>query len=297
MAYSSKEKFAFFFSAIDGKGHQYICLCGTSRTGNVKRAGYANFVSNIDRMHPDWEARMALGIKRRTRDTHVDKKGTAVFGWLEQLVPDCRPLHFVESDLARKYSSLALICQETWKKYMLSVESAVVSRLQKLPKGAKYGLIFDGWSDGNRHYFATFISHRNENDTPLLNPICFQPLLKESDLSAASHQDLFFTVLSSFELLPEYLLFLTGHNCSVNKALSNSLGVPLVGCASHRFNLAVNRYLRDFEPSLGKVHDVCSKLRTIKDLARLGAKGTALHPRIRNKNSMEQHKLNAFAIL
>ncbi|ETN16032.1 hypothetical protein PPTG_06264 [Phytophthora nicotianae INRA-310] len=39
-------------------------------------------------------------------------------------------------------------------------------------------------------------------------------------------------------------MFVVGDNCAVNKRLAHLMGVPLVGCASHRLNLAVRRFLK-----------------------------------------------------
>ena len=39
------------------------------------------------------------------------------------------------------------------------------------------------------------------------------------------------------------IIYLVQDNCSVNKKLSRNLGIPLVGCNSHKLNLAVQMYL------------------------------------------------------
>ena len=51
------------------------------------------------------------------------------------------------------------------------------------------------------------------------------------------------------QLLPNFkwsmidIIYLVGNNCSVKKELSRNLGIPLVGCNSHKLNLAVQMYL------------------------------------------------------
>lgn len=42
------------------------------------------------------------------------------------------------------------------------------------------------------------------------------------------------------------VIALIADNCSVNKSISNIREVPLLGCASHRFQLAVNEILEEY---------------------------------------------------
>ncbi|ETI30008.1 hypothetical protein F443_22873 [Phytophthora nicotianae P1569] len=41
-----------------------------------------------------------------------------------------------------------------------------------------------------------------------------------------------------------------GDNCAVNRRLARLMGVPLVGCANNRLNLAVRRFLKPYEKEL-----------------------------------------------
>ncbi|ETK70879.1 hypothetical protein L915_21792 [Phytophthora nicotianae] len=77
------------------------------------------------------------------------------------------------------------------------------------------------------------------------------------------------------------VLFLVGDNYEVNKQLANLMGVPLVGCASHRLNLAVREYLAPHEDALAEVQALMRKLRTLKQAAKLRTKSvvTLLQPK------------------
>ncbi|KAG6586859.1 Hydroxyacylglutathione hydrolase [Phytophthora cinnamomi] len=70
--------------------------------------------------------------------------------------------------------------------------------------------------------------------------------------------------------------FLVSDNCSTNQATVTRLGCPLIGCASHRFNLAVNKFLTDHEPALDEVNNVMSQLRRTNNAAEV-SKHTELH--------------------
>ncbi|POM64907.1 Hypothetical protein PHPALM_19499, partial [Phytophthora palmivora] len=75
-------------------------------------------------------------------------------------------------------------------------------------------------------------------------------------------------------------LFLVGDNCAVNRLLATRMGVPLVGCASHRLNRAVQADLQQHEEDLATVQALMVRLRTLKQSAKLRQK-TTLRPVIR----------------
>jgi hypothetical protein len=106
-------------------------------------------------------------------------------------------------------------------------------------------------------------------------------LLDVTDLSANSQSALILETLQIYGRNISNVVCIIGDNCSTNKSTANKLGVPLLGCASHRFNLAVNFYLKDFESKLEKVSQISRKRRTIKNSAELGKK-TPLRPVLRN---------------
>ena len=66
-----------------------------------------------------------------------------------------------------------------------------------------------------------------------------------------------------------------------NKAIANRACVPLIGCASHRFNLAVQDLLSEEEAALSKVNHLMVKLGTLLLGAKL-RKLTPLRPKTRN---------------
>ncbi|ETM98665.1 hypothetical protein PPTG_19362 [Phytophthora nicotianae INRA-310] len=75
--------------------------------------------------------------------------------------------------------------------------------------------------------------------------------------------------------------FLVADNCSINKRIATLLDLPLVRCASHRYNLAVNRSLAPYEAELAAVNDLMVQLRHCNNAAEL-AKHTELKPIKRN---------------
>ena len=79
----------------------------------------------------------------------------------------------------------------------------------------------------------------------------------------------------------ESLIYLVADNAAVNTRLSDLLGIPMIGCASHRFNLACKKYLEDSENVIQKIHSLMVNLRQVKQAGKLRTK-TPLEPVIRN---------------
>jgi hypothetical protein len=62
----------------------------------------------------------------------------------------------------------------------------------------------------------------------------------------------------------ESVLCFVGDNCSTNKRLAAICSIPLIGCASHRFNLAVKEILKQHKHLVDKVEKLMIKCRTLK---------------------------------
>lgn len=60
----------------------------------------------------------------------------------------------------------------------------------------------------------------------------------------------------------ENVVAIIGDNCNVNQSISNKLSIPLIGCSSHRFQLAIKDFLQDYGQLLMQVHNPMVKLRT-----------------------------------
>ncbi|KAG2781249.1 hypothetical protein PC116_g3946 [Phytophthora cactorum] len=135
----------------------------------------------------------------------------------------------------------------------------------------RFGLVFDGWSHALEHYVAVFARYEvaGEVRCPLL---CMAPLVNEEsdDLSAATHRAFLIEVLlRDYNKRLEQCLFLVGDNCSVNRRLATLMGVPLIGCASHRVNRAVAAQLCEHANDLDSVQALMLKLRTSSLSAKL----------------------------
>jgi hypothetical protein len=133
------------------------------------------------------------------------------------------------------------------------------------------GLLFDGWSEDTSHFVAVFACYEGKGGNAVLRLLAVAPLLTETDFGAESHREYLESTLKCYDLTLDNVSFLVGDNCNTNKALSRMANKPLIGCASHRFNLGVKSFYSSDEALLSKVNTLMSKLRTLKNSARLRA--------------------------
>lgn len=276
---TNKEVCAIYFSQTE-EPNEYICKCGTKR----KKAGssYQNLMQHILKDHKDY---LEIMKTQRTILSFVDSKSQNVWTWLKFIILKGLPFVWCDDKDVRDFSKAKSITVKTFKKYMCSLTKIVEMEISKLlPE--KFGLMIDGWSDGPRHFFAIFACTYKQESFLL----SFSPPIEAGDLSALSLQGLISFALSIYGKTLQNVSFFVGDNCSVNRKLSRDTGnscifqnieIPLVGCASHRLNLAVKEYLEPYEPQLSKVDNLMKKLKTIKYAALLEKK-TELRPVSRN---------------
>jgi len=146
------------------------------------------------------------------------------------------------------------------------VEKNVVKFMPK-----KIAVQFDGWSDGTTHYMAT-IGCFNLDDEYQEVLLGIEPLPDETSLCEKQHAEGLKWQLEVHGKKVEDVLALIGDHHSVNGRMSKDLKIPAVGCAAHRFNLAINYWLErkpEYEDVIERVHVVMTKLRTLKNAAKL----------------------------
>ena len=120
--------------------------------------------------------------------------------------------------------------------------------------------MIDGWTKNSTHFVGVFASYSAANsqgyDSALLS---FSPLFSETSFTANDHYQFLEWLLSVSGKTMSDVIAIIGDNAEVNKALSNLCEKPLIGCASHRFNLAVSLFLRDHAEIINKISDIMIK--------------------------------------
>ena len=118
----------------------------------------------------------------------------------------------------------------------------------------------DEWSEGGtcNHYMAVFAAFQSKDLKP-------QALSNGIFISFGSNQVEFFEfTLGVFKLTLSDVLFITGDNCTTSLKVAKLINVPIIGCASHRFNLAVLKHLEPCSDILEKISNLMKKAITLK---------------------------------
>ena len=143
--------------------------------------------------------------------------------------------------------------------------------------------MLDGWTDdSSNHYIALFAIYWCPTRKKVCRPLlAIAPLLDPTHYTAEKHAEYVTYILHLYGKSMSNVICFVGDNCETNQSMAGILGSYLIECASYKLNLAVQKYLQDYEPLLNKVHVLMSKLGTLKQRAKLRQK-TQLSPVTRN---------------
>lgn len=90
-------------------------------------------------------------------------------------------------------------------------------------------------------------------------------------MNSEAHCKFFEETLAMYQKSTNQVSFFSGDNCSVNRKIANIYNIPLVGCYSHRLNLAAKRHIKlsNMEDLLTRVNRIMVELSGIKKRAEL----------------------------
>ncbi|KAG4060617.1 hypothetical protein PC123_g4483 [Phytophthora cactorum] len=232
----------------------FRCRCSRVRQ-KAPRTGYSNLVSHVRSQHPDFEKVMRYAVPAET-DTLVPwirRRSLNLFGWLRWTVMCNLPLQFCENPETIRYSNLDLIGEEQ----LLEGIACVVQHVKTIIRSElsdHFDLKLDGWSHNSEHYLADFVCYELGGQ-PRCQLLAMAPLVQApgQDLSTQGHVDFLRDKLSQdYGKTLENCLYLVGDKCATKRRLASLMGVPLVGCASRRLNLATQSLLENFKDELAK---------------------------------------------
>ncbi|KAE8903569.1 hypothetical protein PF010_g6492 [Phytophthora fragariae] len=271
--FSIRQVCSYFYKAVtdsqDEPTSYFRCQCSVVRK-QAPKPGYSNLFDHILKRHPDFVATMmASGTNTATLVSFIDQKSQTVFCRLDWTTACNLPFTWCEDPIVAKYTNLEHLSSETLLKYAhLVVRQVEIDIGLALP--VIFGIMFDGWTFQSEHYTAVYavFEHDGRADKVLL---AFAPLIDNdvADHSSASHVKFLEGILPFFGRDISDVVYLVGDNCAVNSKLADLLDIPLVGCASHRLNLAVQVFMADYEPLLGKIQELMRKLRNLNHSAKL----------------------------
>ena len=203
-----------------------------------------------------------------------------MFQWIELIVMKNLPVGFIDCPYVRNMSKLRPVSVKTLRQHVIALSNVMKEKIKaELP--SKFVVVFDGWTEGTEHFIAisasyTVIDSTTGKEVPVQVMLSMQPLLSDGieGMTAADHLQHISSVLGMYGKRCSDILCLAGDNCSVNQCMARTLQVPLLGCGSHKLNLAVRLWI-DEEPGLAailsKVSNVMKKASTLKVASKLRA--------------------------
>ncbi|KAL0218116.1 hypothetical protein RCL1_008964 [Eukaryota sp. TZLM3-RCL] len=266
MTFTSKEICNAFFELVEQeepssprgrKRDLYRCKienCGAERRVEVS-SGYSNLLSHIKQAHPDYLDVMPTLLSQNKNSIlkyAVKDKAMNTFYWIDWVIGDLREFHFVESSATREYSKLKSISSETLIRHAELLNSTLKEEIAELMRSRPFGIVLDGWEEhsSNTEFVAIFAAIAEHKGLILLALTPFtlsdddngegeQEIFNSNDVmfGASQYRELLAATLSEYQTTLEKVCFLVGDNCATNKKLADLCGVPLVGCASHRWAL------------------------------------------------------------
>jgi len=280
------------------------CFAGHSNLANHARTRHSEEVKSKLTDALKGPTRGALG-NWITVTKVVSPEAKNMFGWIEWIVMADLPVTVVENEFYKKRSTLESTTYKTVMKHMEALLRLIKENIKRgLPP--TFGIIFDGWSCDGEHYIGIFATWVRDDGSVVKRLIaCGVQDLPETVEAAASFGftaddigDYLFDVLASYGHDFSSLEFLTGDNAYVNGALCTKIeawiyrnkgirrSVPLVGCASHKLNLAVQFLCSESEnpiwsAAISRVHTLMVSLKSLKNRVKL-AVVTSLNPELRN---------------
>lgn len=270
-----------YFTRLEGKSSHWKCRCG--QTVKQSSTGYTNLCNHVLNAHPE-SLTMTTDMKGQSLINHhfYPPRVLAMYVWLDMIIKGLLPFSFVEKEYVFRNMKVGKVSLGSFMLYFSKLYQGVVHKATaKLPE--EFALVFDGWSAGNRvHYmgiFATFPSSLTGTYTKVL--LSFAPVGSGESLTAEAHYDHTGNVLSLFKKSWGNVLCLIGDNCSTNRKLARLAKRPFIGCASHRFNLAVKKIVEKDKMIIDKVNRLMKKLKTTIPSARLRC-ATHLVPKTTN---------------
>jgi len=245
----SKSVCKFFFRELD----KHVWQCKKCLKTKTKNGGWTNLLSHIrtcvgkdyekdyrdhQKVAPTAMSGFLVRVSEREREMYL---------WIKFIVMKNLPVSFVDCPFMRDIVRLKPVCTKTLRSNILSLWEVLRETLRReLPR--KFVVVFDGWTEGAHHYIgvaASYMKVVDGKEVAKQTMLSMKPLLADGiqGMRAADHLEHLSRILETYGKTCDNILCLVGNNCSVNQSMARLLNVPLIGCASHKFNLAVRRWI------------------------------------------------------
>ncbi|DBA02560.1 TPA: hypothetical protein N0F65_011032 [Lagenidium giganteum] len=223
---TSRQLCAFYYSKT--AAGQFECKqCGCSRK-QADGTGYPNLISHLAAKHPDYASRHKEYLQQSAQDLSsfgfVDELTMDVFKWMNWVVDRNLPLCEVESDVTRAVVTIKPTTARTLKTYMWHVAKKI-GKVLAAEMGESHSIYFLG--------LYVIYKHQGERCDRLL---AISPM--DDGQSANAHAAYISQVMCFYGKSTAMVRFIAADNCATNQCLATKMKIPLIGCASHQYNLA-----------------------------------------------------------
>lgn len=262
---TSKSVCEYFFKQLEKHAWQ----CKKCMKTKSKNGGWTNLLSHLrscvgseyEKAYLEHQKLISSSKAASGFFIRISDREKEMYNWINFIVMKNLPVSFVQCPFTRDISRLKAVSAQTLRGHILSLLSVVKEAIKnELP--SKFTLVFDGWTEGTHHYVAVAAAYMkviDGKDVPTQTMLSLKPLLAEGikGMRARDHLDHIENVLESYDKAFRNVICLVGDNCAVNQSMARILNVPLLGCASHKFNLAVREWIARQEQLAPIIQKVC----------------------------------------
>ena len=170
-----------------------------------------------------------------------------MFSWIMEWVAiQSMPLTEVDNEITRKGICYhGAITSKLLRKTIFLLQSEVKTKIkEQLPN--QLVLVFDGWTEGNEHFIGIHASYIDPiSNLAIETLLSMQPLLAEGikTMTAADRVCHITKTRTHYGKTVDNIVCLAGDTCPVNQSMARILGVPLLWCGLHKFNLAIKNWV------------------------------------------------------
>lgn len=281
-SHPSKSVCEFFYTEVQSR----IWKCNKCLKTKTKNGGWTNLLSHLracvgleyEKIYDDHKKLETTASVARTGRffLRVSEREREMYQWIKFIVMKNLPVSFVDCPYTREIAKLKPVSGRTLRCNILALREILRESIKRdLP--SKFIVVFDGWSEGSHHYIgvaASYMTKIDSKEVAVQTMLSMQPLLTGGiqGMRAKDHLEHLLRILQSYGKTCADIICLVGDNCSVNQSMARTLQIPLIGCASHKFNLAVRRWIDsqpDLTPIIHKVGLVMKKASTLKVASQL----------------------------
>lgn len=285
MPLGDKDVFLKFFTQTDNPEQHKCKICAKV----LKRAvgtSFRNIAIHVRAAHRDAIAEAEAAQTAGQRQLQLDSfspETVDIYRWIDWLVTDHFAFSFVDSPKTRMYSKIGTtISRQRLSQLVHKLYDVVLAKVRaEIPE--KFGIMFDGMSTNGFHYCGTFAVYDDDGQRKELF-LHFGTFRFEDSFKADDYIDHFTDVLETVGRSRQNVTFLVSDNCATNQSIGTKMDIPLIGCAAHRLNLAVNDIYEteEYAPLIAKVQELMKVCRTLKCAGKLRANGAGIRAYQRN---------------